>query len=385
MNRFLILSIFVGYVLTATQAQDWSEIPVPADPGDGFIWELADNYSDDFNYAGKASEEFTSKWNHKYHNAWTGPGLTEWNSNHSDVADGNLIITVSRKQGTDKVLCGVITSKTKLIYPIYMEAKIKASNQVLSSNFWLLSEDDTRELDILEVYGGDRDDQTWFAQRMSTNFHIFERDPKSNAILNNFDDQTHHTLPGLEPWRNDFHRYGVYWKSPTHITFYIDGEEKNTFTDVNMESYDDNYIDREMFMIIDTEDHAWRSDQGLVATNEELADESKNKMLVDWVRVYKPIEGEDTKANFTNKEKNFAEVYPNPIQSNSFFLHLNENEGSVRISIMNLYGNIMSSFISNNKIMNIDTRIFAKSGLYILRVETDEKSYTHKLLVRKLH
>lgn len=266
---------------------EWKSISVPADPGEGFVWELAENYSDDFNYRGKTAE-FYSKWNDTYFNAWKGPGLTEWNSDHSDVADGNLIIKASRKAGTDKVYTGVITSKTKLMYPIYMEAKIKPSNLVLSSNFWFLSEDDTRELDILEVYGSDRPDQSWFAEHMSTNYHIFERDPETNAIIENHNDQVHHTLPDDESWRKDFHTFGAYWKSPTHIDFYIDGKLVRQLREDGMTDPAGKYIDRAMFMIIDMEDHEWRSSEGIVATDAELADESKNKMFVDWVRVYKP-------------------------------------------------------------------------------------------------
>jgi len=44
-------------------------------------------------------------------------------------------------------------------------------------------------------------------------------------------------------------------------------------------------------MILDTEDHDWRSRQGIVAKDEDLIDPTKNRMLIDWVRTYRLVEG----------------------------------------------------------------------------------------------
>ena len=278
-------------------AADWDNIPIPADAGSGNTWQLQENYSDDFNYTGKPSE-FTDKWNDTYFNGWTGPGLTYWTKDSTWVADGNLIIGASRRAGTNQVNAGVVTSKTKVKYPIYMEANIKVSNLELSSNFWLLSENDEREIDVLEVYGGSRED--WFAKNMSTNFHVFLRNENTNEIISDFNDQTHNTPPYGTYWRNNFHRFGVYWKSPTEVTFYINGQETpdGSWADVVMKDKDytgaildkSQYnMDEEAFLILDTEDHAWRSAAGNIATDADLADNSKNKMYVDWIRVYKPV------------------------------------------------------------------------------------------------
>ena len=101
-------------------------------------WELEADFSDEFNYEGK-NAEFKKKWKDTYFNGWRGPGLTEWTSNNSDVKDGNLIVSASRKPNTNRVYCGVITSKEEIIYPIYTEVRAKIANQVLSSNFWFLN------------------------------------------------------------------------------------------------------------------------------------------------------------------------------------------------------------------------------------------------------
>ncbi len=291
--------LLLGALSTAftVNSADWDNIPLPVAAGDGQTWQLQDSYSDSFNYTGKTST-FTSKWNDTYFHGWTGPGLTYWNSDESWVSDGNLIIGASRRAGTNQVNAGVVTSKTKVKYPIFLEAKIKVSNLELSSNFWLLSENDEREIDVLEVYGGSR--QTWFAQNMSTNFHVFLRDPQTNEIISDFNDQTHVTPPWGTYWRDGFHRFGVYWKSPTEVTFYIDGQQTTDGSWAQVVMKDKDYtgaildksqynIDEEAFIIIDTEDHSWRSEAGNIATDADLADNSKNKMYVDWIRVYKPV------------------------------------------------------------------------------------------------
>ncbi|KPZ70652.1 Extracellular agarase precursor [Shewanella sp. P1-14-1] len=280
---------------TVCIAADWDNIPLPADPGNGLVWQLNEQYSDSFNYQGK-NATFNSKWNDTYFNNWEGPGLTRWSQNESWVSDGNLIISASRK-APNLVNAGVITSKTKVKYPIFLEANIKVSNLELSSNFWLLSENDEREIDILEVYGGSR--ETWFTQNMSTNFHVFLRN-SDNSIRSDFNDQTHNTPTWGNYWREGFHRFGAYWKSPTDVTFYIDGQEtpQGSWAEVVMKDKDytgaimDKYqytMNEEMFIILDTEDHSWRSEAGNVATDADLADQSKNKMYVDWIRVYQPV------------------------------------------------------------------------------------------------
>ncbi|MCM2681307.1 RICIN domain-containing protein [Echinimonas agarilytica] len=280
----------------AATAADWDNIPLPVSPGNNMEWELQENYSDSFNYTGKPNS-FTSKWNDTYFNGWTGPGLTYWQQSESWVADGNLIIGASRRAGTNQVNAGVVTSKTKVKYPIFLEARIKVSNLELSSNFWLLSENDEREIDVLEVYGGANDD--WFARNMSTNFHVFMRNA-DNSIRSDFNDQTHNTPPWGTYWRDGFHRFAVYWKSPTEVTFYINGQEtpNGSWAEVVMKDKDytgaildkNTYnMDEESFIIIDTEDHSWRSEAGIVASDADLANNSKNKMYVDWIRVYKPV------------------------------------------------------------------------------------------------
>ena len=277
--------------LTETNSPDWVDLPVPAPAEQGKTWTLLNDFSDDFNYTGKPAA-FTERWRPAYFNRWKGPGLTRWREDHSNVQDGKLVISASRE--TDgRVGAGIITSLHPLSYPIYTEARIKASNLELSSNFWLLSEDSKREIDVLEVYGGTK--QTLFPARATTNFHLFKRD--STGIHGDFNDLSAHFLPDSTPWRMEYHTFGVYWKSPTEITFFIDGKEMKGSSWADAELFDYNYsktyldknihnLDRPMYLILDTEDHDWRSKKGNTPTDAELADPTRNKMYVDWIRTY---------------------------------------------------------------------------------------------------
>ncbi len=290
---FLLLITFLSFSLAG---QDWKEFPIPVPAGPGQTWKLRKELSDDFNYRGK-KKRFRRRWQDTYFNPWTGPGLTQWQGDHSSVEGGNLVIRASRKEGTELVNCGIVTAKAALTYPAYTEARIRVSNLELSSNFWFLSRDSRREIDVLEVYGGAEKGD--FARRMSTNFHVFIRS-KEKGITSDFNVSNHVELPNGANWREEYHTFGVFWKSPAEVYFYIDGKPLPTGSWTQAEMFDKDYtktfmdksafvMDRPMVMILDIEDHHWRSRQGIVAKDEDLADPSKNKMLVDWVRTYRLV------------------------------------------------------------------------------------------------
>lgn len=45
-----------------------------------------------------------------------------------------------------------------------------------------------------------------------------------------------------------------------------------------------------MDIIINMEDQSWRAISGLSPTNKELMNKDNNTFLVDWIRIYKPVE-----------------------------------------------------------------------------------------------
>nr|AXK68397.1 beta-agarase [Simiduia sp.] len=292
--KYLLASLLFS---SPTLAADWDGIPVPADAGDGYTWELHP-LSDDFNYSAPAegkSAAFYERWNEGFINPWLGPGLTEFTANHSSVANGLLQLKASRKTGTNQVRTGAIHSKESIIYPIYMEARTKITNLTAANAFWLLSSDSTQEIDVQESYGSDRADQTWFDERLHLSHHVFIRNPFQDYQPK--DEGSWYMKPGQSTWRDAYHTIGVYWRDPWNLEYYVDGVHVRT---VSGESMIDPYgytggtgLSKPMQAIFDVEDQDWRSDNGITATDAELADPNKNTYSVDWVRFYKPVAVED--------------------------------------------------------------------------------------------
>jgi agarase len=363
-------------------SQDWGSIPVPADPGEGYVWELQESVSDDFNYEAPAEDKgdtFRVKWEDYYHNTWTGPGLTIWDRGHVFVTDGYLQITASRVPNTNKVYTGCVTSNVQVQYPIYVEASAKISNSTLSSDVWLLSPDDTQEIDILEAYGtsyseGAGSDQTWFAKRIHISHHVFIRNPFQDYQPT--DEGSWYYNGTL--WREDFHRYGVYWRDPWHLEYYIDGQKVRT---VSGESIIDplNYtggtgLNKAMDVIIDAEDQNWRSDQGITPTDAELANTEDHTYKVDWIRFYKPVVDVTSVNQLTSRR---IQVYPNPAAE---YLHVIADEPVKKLILCQLDG-------AEVKTEKLDTGALRLSlldlhpGVYLLRTEFEDGAFSVQKII----
>lgn len=287
MRKTLLVSCLLSF---STVANDWDAFPVPADPGKGMKWVLHP-LSDDFNYEAPAKnkgDSFAERWYEGFINAWKGPGRTEWHPHQSFVQDGTLQLTAKRKRLSQKIMMGSITSHEALLYPLYVEVRAKLANQVLASDFWLLSADSTQEIDVLEAYGGDREGNTWFAERLHLSHHVFIREPFADYQPKSDDTWYYDGTV----WRDEFVRVGVYWRDPWHLEYYVNGEkvrESSGKEIIDPHNYTNGSgLNKPMQAIINLEDQDWRTAQGLTPTNEELRDSSRDPYQVDWVRFYKP-------------------------------------------------------------------------------------------------
>ncbi|MEM1109468.1 MAG: family 16 glycosylhydrolase [Planctomycetota bacterium] len=267
-------------------SDDWAKIPVPAKPGPGMGWKLDRGLSVDFNAPNK-KRALGRGWVDRYINGWRGPGLGEFSSDHSTIEDGKLVLRAERNTSNGRVFCGVASSTRPVEYPVFVEAKLQVSGLVLSSNFWMLSDDDHQEIDVVECYGSPKDER--LANRYTTNYHMFERNPDNNAIIKDHALMAKHTLPRGQKFHEGFHRFGAYWKDPWTIEFFLDGKKVRTLERKDIYDPAGEGFVRPMKLILDLEDHDWRSRKGITPTDEELADEVLNPMYVDWVRVYKPV------------------------------------------------------------------------------------------------
>ena len=287
-----LLIFFVGTLVTFAAGADWDELPIPAQAPKHHVWKLHP-VSDDFSYEAKpdeAQEEFSRRWTSQFINHWTGPGGTLWSAGHRYVINGHLAITATRQKDSNRVLAGIVSSKAKLKYPLFIEARAKVSNQVLASAVWMLSEDSTEEIDIIEAYGSDRPGQKWYAERMHLSHHVFIRDPFRDYQPK--DDGSWYADGTI--WRENFRRVGVFWRDPWHLEYYIDGKLVRTVS--GKEKIDPlgytggKGLTKPMRIIINTEDQDWRIDEGITPTDIELADNSKNIFWIDWIRVYQAVE-----------------------------------------------------------------------------------------------
>ncbi|WP_075343040.1 T9SS type A sorting domain-containing protein [Tenacibaculum agarivorans] len=387
MKNFKLFILFTLYFsINITAQNDWDNIPISANAGSGNSWELVESMSDDFNYSNSFTageyanrSNFGSKnqWYNFYHNQWDGPGYTYWDTSNVSVDGNNLVITVGQtpetaKGGTYGVASGCVTSNNKVTYPVYVESSISVANISLASCFWLLSPDDTEEIDIIENYGG----VDFFKNYTHISHHSFVRQPFTDYQPRDWnswypiDEITQAGGWGEYCWNGGNRRYmrmGVNWIGPKHWEYYIDGNlvrvmyynamatkigEKWEYTYYNavtqnangyyfptnrsdgysdvtihtttneyslstlqatsnaskgfsvidpgwFQGGDDNDVDgngitiepigftKELDIIINMESQSWLLNA--TPSSADLNDPTKNKMLVDWVRVYKPV------------------------------------------------------------------------------------------------
>ncbi|GEA04648.1 extracellular agarase [Alteromonas sp. KUL17] len=318
MKLSLLLFATCTVMCSAMHAAEWDGIPVPANPGQGYSWQLQ-TLSDDFNYNSTYNNrptEFTSRWKEGFINAWKGPSLTEWDAGHAWTNGEYLGIQAHQKPNSDNILMGSITSKQTLQYPVYVEAKVKMSDLTTANNVWMLSADSNEEIDILEAYPSSRNGQEWFDQRIHLSHHALDHSYDPFLDYQPRDEEnvfgTWYWENGRDDWRSDFVTIGVYWRDPWHLEYYINGNwvrtlDKYSYSYRNemgvVESYNTNFnvidkynytnntgLSKPMHLIINMEQQSWRTDAGVVPNAAELSDaNNKNVYWVDWVRIYKPV------------------------------------------------------------------------------------------------
>ncbi len=237
---------------------DWDNIAIPANAGNGKKWQLQETPSDDFNYNFNATSQNKDfgpagnnlKWNNFYHNSWTGPGATVWKRNHVSVKNGKLNIWASRRFKANgepytktfefggnnitkpETMSGCITSKTRVKFPVFIEASIDIMKSSLATDIWLLSPDDKEEIDIIECYGGKGNDNrnAFFAERIHLSHHVFNR-PQNFRDYQPRDNNSWFRRNGVTEWGGRTVRIGVNWKSANVIEYYIDGRLERVLDD----------------------------------------------------------------------------------------------------------------------------------------------------------
>ncbi len=350
MKKLNLIAFFVLGIVASTFSQhNFNNAPSLPSARNGFKWDLNEDLSTDFS----SFSDMDKGWVREYPrcgggNPWSGPGQTNFTTENAGIKSGILELVAtnggfmkSDAAGPDPsvkapaINTGIISSRKTVKYPVYMEARIQAANMLASSNFWGISDDQTKEIDVLEVYGGgEATDEyiDWFTYRAASNFHIFTRSGTGcgAGIALDFHDQKRKAITG-ERWREKYHTFGVLWRSPTDVQFFYDGVVSNDQSLANSNPFIHNpdgspgriigtqggdpnkAIDQPIRLIIDLEIHDWlsfgRNSDGRNIRPDLNSYEfggGNNIMKVDWVRVYNEVNsgGNNNSGSTSNNSSN---------------------------------------------------------------------------------
>ena len=272
-------------LLTASVIAVNAQTPIPPK---GKKWVPVRELTDEFN----GDKLDGSKWD-DYHPHWEGRAPSKFLKGNAFVEDGYLKLrstlmkdpsTVEDKFKDMWVNSAACVSKQRTAKPgYYYEARIKASSLSMTSSFWFRV-GQYSEIDIIEHVGNPSVEkrQEDLPYEFGTNTHYYgpEKGPKPKGT------KWHMPTRG----RDEFHVYGMWWKPDgKELVFYHNGEEINRLVPRVP-------LQEDLKMVFDTEVFPFAT-AGVAHIGlplvENLNDNTKNTMLVDWVRTYKLVKGKD--------------------------------------------------------------------------------------------
>lgn len=259
-------------------------------------WVIQPTFTNEFDYAdGKASSEFTDNWQDRFFNGWTGPKKsgaattsTIYTAGNSSITGGELVYKATIDG--NNVHTGIVTSKEKVGYPLYMEARVKISESSLASAVWMLSEDSTQEIDNLEAYGDKT--QNYYNKRLHLSHHTFIRNPFQDYQPKGND--TYYVDENNTLWADDYHNYGVLWLDPWTLKYYVDGKlvRETPTNQIDPENYTEGTgLNKDMYLIISAAAQPWRENLNQVddyTTDPSVVSEARSTMRINYIRTYKP-------------------------------------------------------------------------------------------------
>lgn len=259
-----------------------------AAPPEGTQWNLIPELSDEFDvqHANAAGDGLdTSKW-WDFHPTWTGRLPSQFNSDNSWVADGKLNIRstplvedmsqVGDQFNDHWIDAAAISSRAEAQPGDYFEASIKTAAVSMPSSWWF-RQGSKSEIDVIENIGlPTAPNLTHRESEMAYNTHFY--DPGENQSVGG-EGQMVDAVGNPLLSRENFITYGMWWKSPSEIRYYYNGNEVATVTPAGS-------LDEGLNMVFDMEVFHWVG----FPTLESLNDPARNTMQVDWVRGYRPVD-----------------------------------------------------------------------------------------------
>ncbi len=245
---------------------------------DGFKWEKMESLSDEFQSL-DLNKWVYSLWNYAEPNIMM--------KSQAYVKDGKLCIKAELHDDSLRWMktCRIM-SKAKVSYPMYTECSMKSASISAYNTYWLNNGDSKSrdEIDICENNPCPSNPKVphGLANKpfiMQSNMHQ-ARNGENKTQPNYADTRFLTSKNKLKGKRTDeaFHTFGLYWADARNCHFYMDGEYVGS-------SLSPRTFERELHLLFDLWTNKWDG----FANKEDLKDDSKNTMYVDWVRTYQLI------------------------------------------------------------------------------------------------
>jgi hypothetical protein len=177
---------------------------------------------------------------------------------------------------------GIIRAKKAVSYGHYFECKFKMSKTEMGGGFWLMSRGTNcgkkHEIDITESVGHISPLAEEWGKKWDKIMHSNTIHRKTNCNESTRDQGM--IIPKVKNSEN-FYTYGCWWKSPTELLFYLDGEYLYTLTPPDE-------FDQQMFLHFSIESYDWNpipKDGGKVAS----ASKVERTAFIEYIHTFKLV------------------------------------------------------------------------------------------------
>lgn len=362
------------------------------------VWNLTDEFNGGFDW---------KKWKKKAPYGFTGRNVSLFTGSASWISGKRLVLGAEYMKPTNQnkkkyIKAGYVCSAKPDFKPgYYCEARIKASNLRMGSDFWFIRQFQGHgnftkqriniEVDVTEGIGGSGPNA-----KMKSNVHCFKGGNTIKWVNGKKKSVANRELPGgnkahpKNAWVNNirqFHTYGFYYESKTSLKFYLDGKFKFK---VNPEcSW---RFTNGMYLIFSHETYDWIAPPAQWQVKQKG---NAKRMEVDWVRTWKVENkkkgsraGEEDLTEVNEPTELNLETYPNPIQGDQLNLDLTMPEaGQVQLEVLNssggqVYSNSyadMEGGIHNLEFTLGQLNIHEK-GLYLIKVSANGSHVLKKVI-----
>ncbi len=358
-NIFILLSMVAATINTP--------FADPPEPPTGKHWEPVASLTDEFN----GTTIDANKW-YDYHPYWSGRVPSQFKKGNAFIQDGKLLLrNTSRIDNMNQVsdpyndvwvdAAAVVSKQKNSQVGWYYETSMKASDCAMSSSFWFRV-GKFSEIDVIEHIGRATKPGVDKSYEYSCNTHVYGN--QSGPSVGK-------TYTMSTRGRDEFHIYGLWWKSPTDLRFYHNDEEVMQVTPSVP-------FNEKLHMIWDTE--ALIPNWVGLATIESLKDNNRNTMYVDWVRTWRLEDGTDIVNQTPVSEK--AGYLNVALHKHSGVFEITANSAvNGQVTIVKANGVVVSSFaLEAGKPVKWNPE---SPGMYLVYLKADKIQETRKVHICK--